>query len=472
MFGRLLYFGMLLLGGVLIVSAQEVKEGLRVTFSPKGESKVLDAVVLPNVRLYVPAGEAATPLMKPGPFTATWSGFLTLEMRSQYAFQAESSGAVKVDLNGSTVLEVAEGSKEVTPGKVVRLNKGTNQITVVFTAPASGDAFLRLYWIPKDALPTPLPDVGFNHLPDAELLQHLAIHQGRGLFLEHRCGKCHLPGMMGDTAELQMDAPTFSGIGSRRNFAWMRDWILDPKKQRATARMPRIFHGPEAAADATAVAAYLASLKVESGSPSGTKGTAEQIESGKKRFEALHCAACHTSPEESQVDVARPSLAHVRAKFPEGELARFILKPEAHYAWTRMPRFKLSEAQAAELAAYLESKAVEPATASADAGLVEKGRKLVQSSGCINCHTAELENQFKTKALADIPASRWNQGCVTKSEKSPHFGFSPEQVKALVAFAETDRESLSRHVDREFASRQSLNLRCVECHGKFEGFPH
>ena len=56
--------------------------------------------------------------------------------------------------------------------------------------------------------------------------------------------------------ELAYDAPSFDGIGSRRNFAWMRDWIIAPKKMRASARMPQVFHGAEAPEQAKAVAAY------------------------------------------------------------------------------------------------------------------------------------------------------------------------------------------------------------------------
>jgi len=168
----------------------------------------------------------------------------------------------------------------------------------------------------------------------------------------------------------------------------------------------------------------------------------------------------------------------VKAKFMPGTLTAFLLKPEEHFAWIRMPNFKLTPAEASNLATYLESAADKPSDRTAPAGgdAIEKGRKLVATLGCMNCHAVEgLKNEFSAKALASLPADRWNSGCVAaKSEagsKAPQYAFTEAQRGALKAFAATDRSSLSRHVEADFLDRQSKSLNCRECHGKFEGFP-
>ena len=95
----------------------------------------------------------------------------------------------------------------------------------------------------------------------------------------------------------------------------------------------------------------------------------------------------------------------VAEKFPPGRLAEYLRAPDAHYAWTRMPDFHLSEAEAKELEQWLFAAAPPPPTpapASTDAALVEKGKTLVQTAGCLNCHSLKLDNRFAAPKLADL----------------------------------------------------------------------
>ncbi len=49
---------------------------------------------------------------------------------------------------------------------------------------------------------------------------------------------------------MSMDAPSFEGIGSRRNYEWLPRWIRDSRTQRPTAHMPNILRGPQAKEEA------------------------------------------------------------------------------------------------------------------------------------------------------------------------------------------------------------------------------
>ncbi len=462
-------------------SKPNVEPGLQVVISSlqAGKAPSSDVVVLPNVWLYVPSGTSPTPFLPPGPFTAVWSGFLALDIRSEYTFQAELNGDLKLDINGVTVLQVSGGGGIVAPGKSVRLNKGANILSATFQSPTTGDASLRLHWIPKGALPAPLPLNALTHLVNSADLQKAAtLRLGRELFAEHRCIKCHVGAAFeSGMIELSMDAPSFEGIGSRRNFDWMARWILDPKSQRNAVHMPRIFHGLKAKEDADATAAYLASLKGESLASNDKIASDAEKEAGKRLFEILHCGACHNAPDGAQADPKRVSLKQVNQKFAPGTLSPFLTNPEAHYTWTRMPNFKLSDDETAQLAAFLQTHGDPPSAspASTDTALLDRGKRLIQTSGCLNCHSLKLENQFTTKPLSELPPAKWQQGCLAlvhnESSAAPTFGFSSKDRDALQAFAATDRLSLSRHLPTDFAERQMRNLNCLECHGKFEGFP-
>ena len=461
-------------------AADKPEPGLAVRFTALAGDKDTrtDVAVLPNVWLYVPAAKSPTPFLPAGKFSAEWTGFVSSEIRDNYAFQAELIGTLKLEINGAVVWEASAEGTNAGPSKPVRLNKGTNAFTLRYTSPAEGDAFVRLFWSSRDFASEPLALGVLTHDTVPELTKANQLRSGRELFVEFRCAKCHA-GQAPDAGipELAMDAPTFEGIGVRRNYDWMARWIADPRTLRPTAHMPKLLHGPKEKEDAEDIAAFLASLKSDPPPPDAKERDAGQTEAGRKLFETLHCVACHNTPVTPENDPQKISFTHVREKFVPDALTAFLRKPEAHYAWIQMPNFKLTTDEAASLATFLESGADEPKGVSGpgDAALIERGKKLAQTSGCLNCHTLRIENQFKTKSLAELTSDKWKQGCLagnwSDGSKAPRFNFTAAEREALQAFAATDRASLTRHVPSEFAERQARLLRCAECHGKFEGFP-
>lgn len=455
-----------------------LEPGLRVEFtSDEGaESPRKDIVVLPNLWLYVPSDQSPTPFLEKSSFAAVWKGFVKVDLRSSYQFQAELNGTLQLEINGTTILSVGGNSKTNPPSKIVRLSKGTNLLTATFQSPPHGDAFLRVSWIPRRGMPVPIPESALSHLPDSKLLSADQIRLGRSLFIEHRCAKCHIvPVGRNPIPELAMDAPSFEGIGSRRNQSWISDWILNPHEIRSSARMPRMFHQPDSGMVATAIASYLGTLKSSSESPSLERATSS--ETGEKLFGSLHCSTCHTTAESSSSDKSIISLRRVDEKFPTGQLSLFLKNPEAHFVWTRMPNFKLTNNEARQLAGFLrgESKSQIHTDEPHDSVLIERGKVLIQTRGCLNCHSLELENRFTTTGLIDLQPKKWNVGCLAKEiendSSAPFFDFTLEERQALRAFAMTDRSSLYRHVSTDFAHRQIRNLGCANCHGKIDGFP-
>jgi len=460
------------------VFAQAIKPvaGLQVSFK-SGEST--DTVTTPDVALYVPAGESATPFLPVGRFTAVWEGVVNIDLRGDYSFQVIGRGSVKLVLNNETLLDLPGISALAKPPttKIVRLNKGANSIKVTYISPNKGDAQLRLLWseLPDKPLPhDPIRRSQLTHNPNSTLLQSNLRRDGRGLFLEARCIRCHQSDNEGNLLELAMSGPSLTHIGDRRHSQWMAKWILDPKSQRDSARMPRMLHGATSMVDAKAIAAYLSTMKDPKHKQK--KFLESDAEKGVELIRKLNCAGCH-SLSGSQNGKNKLTLSHVNQKYPPGELAAFLLSPDAHYQWTRMPKFKLTGEEAGNIAKVLRDKA--PALNSdgklPNVEMIDRGRHLISTVGCLNCHNLKDENKFKAPALVLLTPDKWTSGCVADKPADespvPEYDFTADQRAALRAFAATDRQSLQRHVPTEFAARQVRLLNCSACHGELEGFP-
>jgi hypothetical protein len=120
---------------------ESLEQGLTLAFSQDGKTDVRAARL---VSLYVPAPHAPTPFLKPGVFTATWSGFLNQRLRGEVTFWVLGRGKVIVKIGGKTVLEATGDDLGGKGSAAVRLEKGKNPIEVVYTSPEKGDAQIRL----------------------------------------------------------------------------------------------------------------------------------------------------------------------------------------------------------------------------------------------------------------------------------------------------------------------------------------
>lgn len=285
--------------------------------------------------------------------------------------------------------------------------------------------------------------------------------------------------------ELELDVPDLSDVGSRLNADYLARWIQEPQSLRPTATMPRLFPdsatGDQAELDSRArdVAAYLGSLGPRS--KTGPKPTEETVQEGTRLFAHLGCISCHTPPGQadfSQDERQRIPLRDVVAKWQPAGLMAFLIQPDRHFKWVRMPKFGLSQEEATQLAAYLLSVEKRTIFPSLEGANPERGRQLVQSSGCLNCHTLTerdgkpLTNALRSPGYADIKPEKWDRGCmkaeVDPKRKAPVFALSKEQRQALRAFAADPRRSLQRDSAVEFAARQVKALRCQACHRRDE----
>ena len=430
-------------------------EGLAVEFRQAQSPDRRDHLVLPFPALYIDTRHAPTPLLQPGPFEAHFTGWISVDLRAQYTFTAELDGKLELILNGKEILTAAPENESSATSKPVRLNKGTNSFIARFSSPLNRPATLRILWASKNhPVPVPIPASVLSHDPTDQLKESLARQNGAFLFDQYRCSKCHLPG-----GQHSLDAPAFEGIGSRLNPGWVARWILDPASHRE-ARMPALLRGPDAARQAEAIAAFLSQLKGTA--PAQFEPTENLASTGTTLFEELHCASCHTSPS-SPAAPDRFSLNHVAEKFAPMALAEFLQNPHSRYTANPMPNFHLTSPEAHSLAAFLLRRAPAGKTASIASDLASLGKSLLQTTGCLNCHSLELENRFSAPALAKLHG-KLDGGCLSSnSPNSPRFTFKPGEVDEIRSYLASEHTQPNTFLLQN-ATRYVQSLRCTQCH--------
>jgi mono/diheme cytochrome c family protein len=190
---------------------------------------------------------------------------LKLDLNDEMTFETEGRGSARLRINGESALQAPGDVLDGARSKPVSLRGGLNRFELEYESPVAGDAEFRLSWSSKRQPAEPVPPTAF--VQDAEnpaLRGGRLAREGRALFAEHQCAKCHKPDAPWPTnamPELAADAPSFNGIGSRLREAWIVQWLLQPKSIRPDTLMPQLLSGESAPADARDIAAFLASLR-------------------------------------------------------------------------------------------------------------------------------------------------------------------------------------------------------------------
>jgi hypothetical protein len=314
----LLFVFLASLTSACLAAPPQLPPGLVANFQSKNSQPDVRVVRLPA--LYVPAGTPASTFIPPGPFTTKITGNLELRLRDDLSFSLAGRGTIKFSINGQKILELSGDNWRHEPTQTITLNKGKNPIEIDYTSPDAGDAFFRLYWSSSEFPPEPIPPTVFTHEQTAQLSAASELREGRFLFANLRCFKCHTDpaldaliatarsAMTGEFSpelaaklpmpELAIDAPAFDGIGSRLNESWIVNWISNPKSLRHNATMPRVFgeaKGNDSEIDGRVrdLGAYLATLRSPEILPEPAF-TDEMAAAGGRLFAHRHCIACHT----------------------------------------------------------------------------------------------------------------------------------------------------------------------------------
>ena len=391
---------------------------------------------------------------------ARWQTQLVVQAKDDYHFELRGAGAGALQIDDKDVVgQLNEASAAMT------LAAGDHPLVITFTPPKSGDAQLRLFWKSSSFGWEPVAATSLKQPASLPGDQHALLRSQRQLIVDNNCNACHQSEHHIALPEASEMGPSLAGIGSRLDETWMARWIENPQGHRPGSRMPALFHGAGAKQKSADIAAYLATMKSKTSS-AGNKGNKS---AGAKLYKALNCYACHDMNAADSIE--RIPLANISKKYQHHALAAFLENPGEHHAATRMPDFKLSKQEAADLTTFLYSLEKKVEQQEYPKGDPAKGKTLLVQSGCMNCHEAPgHENQAKFSNLAAMlkaTSQSPQSGCLapkSADKKAPHFSADLSALQKVDA-AQVSSALLQDH-PAEYAQRQFEALNCMACHSR------
>jgi len=211
--------------------------------------------------------------------------------------------------------------------------------------------------------------------------------RGRALVADRNCAACHeLPGF---SPVADVRAPRLDGLARKVSPAWLRAWLKGPR-----AYLPRSRMGDFRLSDSDveALSSFLTGQPqpIALDTADWSKADAER---GGEVFRRSRCVTCHEV--NGRGGTLGPALTHVGAKTSRDWLYSWIRDPHRFQPKTLMPRFRLTDDEARDLAAYLSSefgdspKDFHASDAPPAASLFAEGRRVYEKRGCYSCHDLE-----------------------------------------------------------------------------------
>ncbi len=464
----------LLHAGPLEVEPDELRGGIVARYRSLTDREATLTRVDAKLAFYL--GQSSPhPRIPPGPFEVTWTGVLRLNDPAPISFEAFVCGELTVEVDGVTVLQ-GRGESETTrlgPKEKLRREPGLYRLKVRYRSLEKLSARLQVWWQGPTFSAEPLPAWNLKHLAgDAgeEVTREQLAEKGRVMVERFGCVRCHSGAFPGVTAP--PPGPSLADASRRLSRSWLIDWLDNPAKVRADARMPALF-----AADRTgAVERWLVAEYLSGPDRAPTKEAGDH-RMGRRQFVSYGCATCHFLPDVDrgeQADHDRTPLSGLAERLPASDLAAFLGNPHSRYPDGRMPRLPLTPDAARDIAAYLllwskpaeKTAEVKPPTAEeinavsrrlGVRGTRETGAALVRDKRCAQCHPG-----IGSGIPVDVPMTDERKGCLS-AQSLPHFALGESTRKAIAACREVAAKE--KHPSA-FASRQRLidHLGCVRCH--------
>ncbi len=177
------------------------------------------------------------------------------------------------------------------------------------------------------------------------------LARGRALMADRNCVACHeVPGH--DAEEVR--APRLDGLAGKVSPAWLRGWLGDPREYLERSRMGNFRLVPD---EVEALGAFLLEPhgSVELDEVDWTDADAER---GGEIFRGSRCVTCHSV--NGRGGTLAPELASVGAKVSRDWLYSWIRDPHRLQPDTLMPRFRFTDDEVRDLAAYIAEDLAEP----------------------------------------------------------------------------------------------------------------
>jgi mono/diheme cytochrome c family protein len=389
----------------------------------------------PTVHFHLNPAQSIHPQLEPD-FRVEWNGFLKILRAGNYRL----SGEAGIFIDGREV-----------GGETVALAPGERPLRIAYERSPGAIARLQLHWESEFFAREPVPHHVLSHQPPASPLRSAILSRGRELVEELNCVGCH-----GTASGIYRgrSGPDLSFIGDRVSAAWIYKWLEDPRNFRKHSPMPVLLEEPRDRADVTA---YLRGLGGEVEPARTPEPESLQVKSGEELFRELGCAACH-GPAEASMD-------GLGSKMSSAMLARYLKTPLPADSGGHNPEMGLTHEEAARMADYLSGLRNPEFEQAPPAGDPVRGRHLVRTSGCLNCHELTDEKRRMTSLLAARPLEELapGGGCLSQAPEAslPRYDLSDSDRAGLIAYL--------KEPDRSEAPLQDLprmigRLQCAACH--------
>ncbi|SKB06004.1 Cytochrome c [Prosthecobacter debontii] len=324
---------------------------------------------------------------------------------------------------------------------------------------------------------------GFDQYNLPEDPDEHVVEGGYLLLGELNCTACHTPPKAWQERLAAKPGPNLAGVGSRLDADSLWLLIRSPQHRKKGTQMPGLFANEEGDAEKVeALTEYLSSLKQDvKAMPAG------DIERGKELYHKVGCVACHEPATDyrpakaaADVEVEKPGLASVPIALADAydvnALAEFLFNPLTHRPSGRMPNMRLSEQEAADIAAYLHigrtpEKATERAALKIASQGVAKGKEVFAQMRCTACHTTEPKSEplatAPVQALAEL--KMLDHGCLADKQPSgtPRYDLNELQKRALrLAITAIQQPTVPALTTNQKVDWQMTRLNCYACHDR------
>jgi mono/diheme cytochrome c family protein len=315
------------------------------------------------------------------------------------------------------------------------------------------------------------------------------IEGGYLLLAELNCTACHAAPKAWQERLAPKAGPNLAGVGSRLDADQLWLFIRSPQYRKKGTQMPGMFAGEEGdAAKVEALVEYLSSLKLDA--PKMPEGNGAH---GKELYHKVGCVACHEPGSDfrptkvpAEMEVEKPGNASVPIAFADvydvNSLAHFLKNPLHYRPSGRMPDMRLTDQEAADIAAYLHvgrqpEKATERAALKIPPQGIEMGKALFAEMKCTNCHvgvepTGESGVVKSAKASTPAPAFaalKTDLGCLSSTQKTgiPRYDLNDLQKRAIkLAIAAIQKGGAQQLTAAQKIDWQMSRLNCYACHDR------
>jgi mono/diheme cytochrome c family protein len=181
------------------------------------------------------------------------------------------------------------------------------------------------------------------------------------------------------------------------------------------------------------------------------EGKATQAELGQVLLGELNCTQCHAAPDARRIlNKGAPDLSNIGARATPAYLRNYLTHPHDVKPGATMPDlFHASDPHSRDGAAdflvqYLVSLGgpMKPAEEEGSDGLIEQGRKLYHTVGCVACHAPENGDPAKVPSVPlpdlghkttvdQIEAFLLNPLAVRPASRMPSLGLSQDEARAI-----------------------------------------